>query len=85
MSDPEAELRRQFTEVFGQAEYPLTDPFDLIPHLPDGAETEFRAGDVVVPAIDLGLAYGEYQEYPYASVDALVEDLIAALEAEDVL
>lgn len=84
-SDPEAieaSLRRQFTETFERAAYPLTDPFELIPLLPDGAATEFRAGPVVVPAIDLGLTYGQYQQYPYDSVETLVDDLIAGLQAE---
>lgn len=85
MTDVEAELREQLTAVFGHAEYPVTDPFELIPLLPDGAATEFRAGDVVVPAIDLGMTYGDYQEYPYHSVEELVDDIIAGLKAEDVL
>jgi len=50
--------------------------------LPDGPQTEFRAGPVVVPAVDFGLAYREYQQYPYDSVELLVDDLIAALKAE---
>jgi hypothetical protein len=85
MTDIEAELREQFRTAFGRVEYPLTDPFDLIPVLPDGPATEFRAGEIVIPAIDFGMTYGEYQEYPYESVDALVDDLIAGLRAEDEL
>lgn len=81
----EAALRRQFERTFGRASYPLTDPFELIPLLPDGAATEFSAGGVTVPAIDLGMTYGEYQSYPYHSVDALVDDLIHGLKQEDEL
>jgi hypothetical protein len=87
-SDPvavETSLRRQFTETFERADYLLTDPFSLIPLLPEGVDTEFRAGSMVVPAIDLGLRYGQYQQYPYDSVDPLVDDLIAGLKAEDEL
>ena len=83
--DPEAiesALRDQLTSTFGRATYPVDDPFTLIPLLPDGPETEFRAGSVVIPAIDLGLKYREYQQYPYQSVEALVDDLIAAMKAE---
>ena len=78
----EAALREQLTATFGQADYPLGDPFELLPLLPDGPETEFRAGPVVVPAVDFGLAYKEYQSYPYDSAESLVDDLIAALKAE---
>lgn len=82
MSDTEAALRRQLTETFERAEYPVTDPFELVPLLPDGSATEFRAGEVVLPAIELGTTYAEYQEYPYQTVEELVEDIIAGLEAE---
>jgi hypothetical protein len=82
MTDVESELREQFRTTFSRAEYPVTDPFELIPVLPDGPATEFRAGEVVVPAVELGMTYGDYQEFPYESVDMLVDDLITGLKAE---
>ena len=83
--DPEEDLREQFTEVFGKASYPLESPFKLIPLLPDGPFTTFESGDIKIPAIDLGMAYGDYQEYPYETVEDLVDDLIHALKSESVL
>ena len=82
MTDVETQLREECVEVLGRADFPVTDPFDLIPVLPDGPATEFRAGDVVVPAIELGMTYGEYQEFPYQDVETLVDDIMAGLEAE---
>jgi len=84
MTTPEAEIRRQLTEIFGAAEYPVTDPFELIPVLPDGAATTFEAGDVTIGAMELGMEYADYQEYPYDSVEPLVEDLMTGLRANDV-
>jgi len=84
MTPPEAEIRRQLTEVFDAAEYPVTDPFELIPVLPDGAATTFEAGDVTIGAMELGMEYADYQEYPYDSVEPLVEDLMTGLRANDV-
>jgi len=84
MTTTEAEIRRQLTEVFGAASYPVTDPFELIPVLPDGAATTFEAGDVTLGAMEIGMEYADYQEYPYESVEALVDDLMAGLHAEDV-
>ena len=78
----EAALRDQLISTFSRATYPVDDPFRLIPLLPDGPETEFCAGPVVIPAVDLGLKYKAYQQYPYESVEALVDDLIAAMKAE---
>lgn len=81
----EEKLREQFTEVFGEANYPLESPFKLIPLLPDGIRTTFESEDVVIPAIDLGMVYGDYQDYPYESVESLVDDLIHGLKSEDVI
>ena len=82
MTDVRSELREEFTTVLGRADFPVTDPFALIPVLPDGPATEFRAGDVVVPAIELGTTYGDYQDFPYDDVDSLVDDIMTGLEAE---
>ena len=81
----ERRLREQFETTFGAAEFPVRDPFELLPLLPDGHATEFSAGEVTIPAIDLGMVYGKYQTYPYESVTPLVDDLIEGLEREGVL
>ena len=78
----EATLRDQFESVFSDANYPLRDPFELIPLLPEGPATEFTANGVTIPAIELGTTYGKYQSYPYESVEGLVDDLIDALKQE---
>lgn len=49
--------------LFGQAAYPVTDPAELIPVLPDGATTTFRADGVTLGAMELGTEYAEYQNY----------------------
>lgn len=85
MDEIEAELRRQLTTAFSRATFPVDDPLELVPVLPDGPATEFQAGDVVVPAIELGTEYGEYQEFPYESVDRLVDDIVEGLKDENVI
>lgn len=82
-TDPLDEMRQQLRDVFGQAEYPLTDPFELIPVLPNGAATTFEAGDVTIGAMDLGMGYAEYQEYPYEDVDSLVDDLLRGMKDDN--
>ncbi|RLM67146.1 hypothetical protein DVK07_14035 [Halorubrum sp. Atlit-26R] len=59
--------------------------FDLIPALPDGPETVFEADGVRVPAVDLGLVHGHHLAFPYRSADTLVDDVMAALRADNVL
>lgn len=79
---PEAEMRRQLTAVFERASYPVTEPFELIPLMPDGPTTTFEAGGVAISAVDLGMGYAEYQEYPYEEATALVEDLLRGLRED---
>jgi hypothetical protein len=86
MSDPqpETEMRQQLIDVFSAAEYPVTEPFELIPVLPDGAATTFEAGDVTLGAMDIGMGYADYQEYPYQSVEALADDLMTGLRDDGI-
>jgi len=80
----EQEMRQNLLDVFGQADFPVEDPFDLIPVLPDGPETTFDAGGVSVGVMDFGMKYADYQSYPYDDVESLVDDLMTALREEGV-
>jgi hypothetical protein len=71
-------------EVFEQAKYPLTNPVELIPVLPDGAAITFQADGVTLGAMELGIEYAGYQDYPYEDVNSLVADLITGLRDDDV-
>jgi hypothetical protein len=83
-SNQESEMRGQLLAVFGRADYPVEDPFELIPVLPDGPSTTFEAGDVTIGAMELGMEYAEYQAYPYDEAESLVEDLMTGLREEGV-
>ncbi|WP_251330084.1 MTH865 family protein [Haloplanus pelagicus] len=83
--DLEAELREQFRSAFEGADYPVTDQMDLVPALPDGPGTRFEAGDFSVSAMELAANLDGHQEFPYESVDELVDDVIAALKSEGLL
>ena len=85
MADIEAELREQFTEAFGDAEFPVTSQMDLVPALPDGPGTTFSAGDRTLSAMELASKLGGHQEFPYEDIESLVDDVIAGLKAEDVI
>lgn len=85
MSDIEAELREQFTEAFGGAEFPVTTQMDLVPALPDGPGTTFSAGDRTLSAMELASKLGGHQDFPYEDVESLVDDVIAGLKAEGVI
>lgn len=83
MSSNDAEmLREELEAVFTDADFPVEDPMELVPALPDGPETTFEAGDVAVNVMELGATYGEYQEYPYETAAELVDDLMAGFREE---
>ncbi|NHN58232.1 MULTISPECIES: MTH865 family protein [Halorussus] len=83
--ETEAELREQFTEAFEGADYPVSNPMDLVPALPDGPGTRFEAGDVSFTAMELSTKLGSDQDFPYDDVDTLVDDLIEGLKSNDML
>ena len=85
MTDVEAELRRQFTDAFSDAEFPVTSQMDLLPTLPDGPRTTFTAGDRTLSAMELASKLGGHQDFPYEDVESLVDDVIEGLKTEGVI
>jgi hypothetical protein len=83
--DTKAELRSQFREAFEGADFPVSNQMDLVPALPNGPGTKFEAGDVSLTAMELAAKLGSHQEFPYEDVDSLVDDIMAGLEAEDLV
>ena len=79
------DLREQFTEAFEGADYPVDNQMDLVPALPDGPSTKFSADDVTLTAMELATKLGDKANFPYDDVESLVEDVISALEDEDIL
>lgn len=77
------DLRRQFTNAFEDADYPVNSPMDLVPALPNGPGTTFEYGDVSFTAMELNQRAQGDADYPYDDVDALVDDLMSGLEDRD--
>lgn len=76
------DLRQQFTEAFEGADYPVNSPMDLVPALPSGPATSFESGDFSMTAMELNTKGGGSQEFPYDSVDDLVDDVMEGLEEQ---
>jgi hypothetical protein len=85
MGDVESELREQLTEAFEGADYPVSNPMELVPALPNGPATRFEAGDVSFTAMELATKLSDIQDFPYDDVDDLVDDVIVGLEEKDIL
>lgn len=76
------DLRQQFVAAFEGADYPVNGPMDLLPALPDGPGTTFESGEFSATAMELNTHGSAHQEFPYESVEELVDDVMAGLEAE---
>ena len=87
MADEEtkAELREQFRDAFEGADYPISNPMDLVPALPNGPGTRFEAGDVSFTAMELATKLSDVQDFPYDDVDSFVDDVMAGLEQKDMI
>lgn len=85
MADVESELRDQFTDAFEGADYPVSNPMDLVPALPNGPGTKFEAGDVSFSAMELATKLSDVQDFPYEDVDTFVDDLVSGLKQKDML
>lgn len=79
------DLRQQFVEAFEGAEYPVNSPMDLVPALPDGPGTKFESGDFSMTAMELNTKASGNQEFPYETVEELVDDVMESLEEEGYL
>ena len=75
------ELRKQMKEAFGEAEYPINSPMDLVPALPNGPGTTFESGDFSMTAMELNTKLGG-GEFPCDSVDEFVDDVLENLEEQ---
>lgn len=76
------EIRQQLHDGFEDADYPVNSPMDLVPALPNGPATTFESGDVSFTAMELNAQAGGKQEFPYDTVDTLVDDIMDGLEDE---
>lgn len=85
--ETEVELRTQLREAFSGADYPVHNQMDLLPALPNGPNTRFEAGDgeVSFTAMEMGAQLGDYQDFPYDSVDSLVDDIMDGLREQEML
>lgn len=81
MTDKE-ELREQFVEAFEDAAYPVTNPMDLLPALPDGPATTFESGEFEISAVELNNKFSSDATFPYRNAESLADDLVDSLEDE---
>jgi hypothetical protein len=84
-SDTEAQLREQFLAAVEDADYPIENEIGVVSALPDGMATRFEAGEFSMSAASIAAHLYTYQEFPYETPEALVDDLIDGLRAEELI
>ncbi len=80
MADPESELREQLTDALKDADYPVANQMDLVPALPNGPSTRFEADGVSFTAMELSTKLSGIRDFPYATADELVDDIVNGLK-----
>lgn len=75
-------MRQQFVEAFEGADYPVNSPMDLVPALPNGPATSFEIGDETITAMELNQEASGQANYPYESVDELVDALVDGMDEQ---
>ncbi|MDY6818809.1 MAG: MTH865 family protein [Halobacteriales archaeon] len=85
MTDRESSLRQQFMDAVEPADYPVRNEADIVAVLPDGMLTRFQAGEFSMTAAELAARLHSYQDFPYESPEALVEDLMTGIREEGLL
>lgn len=74
----EVDLREQLLAAFEGADYPVSEPMELLPALPKGPMTRFESGEFSMTAMEIytNVSGGEF---PYEDPETLVDDLLAEL------
>lgn len=78
----ESALRQQFLDAFENAEYPVNNPMELVPALPDGPGTRFESGEFSMTAMELSSTVSDAADFPYEDVESLVDDLMTGLRED---
>jgi hypothetical protein len=77
-AETEGRLRRQLSETFETARFPLREPADLLRAMAEG-HREFAVGDEELAALELALAVGDDLSFPYRTAEDLVDDVVAGV------
>jgi hypothetical protein len=83
-ADPD-ELREQLIDAFEGADYPVSNPMDFLPALPNGPATTFESGDFSMSVMELNNAVDEDQgdRFPYDNAEEVADDIVEGLQERD--
>ena len=76
--DPQ-EIRDQLVEAFEGAAYPVTNPMEFMPALPDGPATTVESGAFSISIGELEAATDDTDRFPYYGPEAVADDFLEVL------
>lgn len=76
--NPKEEMEESIYAELEDADYPLNSQMDALGALSDGMSTEFEAGDKSMTVMEFATTVD--LDFPYESVDELVDDSMDKLE-----
>lgn len=85
MPDIESDLREDFRDALRDVDPPVNNEIELLAALPNGVRTRFQAGDFSMSVAQLATTLTAHQDFPYESIDELVDDVIEGLKEEDLI
>lgn len=85
MTEPDTEdIRRQLVDAFEGVDYPVSNPMELLPALPNGPATTFESGSFSMSVLELRSAAketdGTSDRFPYETPEALADDIVEGLQ-----
>ncbi|WP_436344252.1 MTH865 family protein [Natronorubrum sp. FCH18a] len=82
MSEPDPEeIRAQLIDAFEGADYPVSNPMEFLPALPNGPATTFESGDFSMSVMELQNASdGDGDRFPYHGPEEVADDIVEGLQ-----
>lgn len=83
MSEPDSEeIREQLIDAFEGAEYPVSNPMEFLPALPNGPATTFESGEFSMSIMELQNATdGDSSDrFPYHGPEEVADDIVEGLQ-----
>ena len=84
MSEPDPEeIQAQLVDAFEGADYPVSNPMEFLPALPNGPATTFESGNFSMSIMELQNASDgndDEDRFPYDGPEEVADDIVEGLQ-----
>jgi hypothetical protein len=81
----ERAVRDRLADVLADVQFPVEDQLAVAAAVDAPHSTRVQVGDRRLTAMELAVRLEPYQDFPYASLDELVDDVLTGLREEELL